>query len=93
MEMNYFFRGVNLEKVRNKNEGRVIDLLETVLNEIDGFDDDYTDIEDIYALSLNLLPARYVQLMGTTEHEPVTDGEIEAAVRQAVERVLKSPNH
>lgn len=55
-------RGVDLNKIRNRNEKRVAKFMVEIL---DQYYEDYLfeqlDLEDIYALTLNLLPARYVQ--------------------------------
>lgn len=85
-------RGVDLSKIRNRNEKRVIDLIPQIL---DDYYDDYIfdplDIEDIYALSLNLLPARYVQHGSIILSDRLSDYEIKSKVRDAVERVLDNP--
>lgn len=85
-------RGVNLEKIRNRNEKRVARLLPLLLDEYyEDFIFDPLDIEDIYALTLNLLPARYVQCGTLILSDRISDYEIRSRMRDAVERVLDNP--
>lgn len=85
-------RGVDLQKIRNRNEKRVVKLMQEIL---DTYYEDYIfeqlDIEDIYALTLNLLPARYVQHGSIILQDRLSDFEIKSKVREATERVLDNP--
>ena len=85
-------RGVNLAKIRNRNEKRVAKLMNEIL---DNYYEDYIfehlDIEDIYALTLNLLPSRYVQHGTIVLQDHLSDFEIKSKLREAVERVLDNP--
>ena len=84
--------GVDLTKIRNKNEVRVAKLLEQTLVEDQEFTPDSLDIEDIYALTLNLLPSRYRQLGSIVLSEPVKDAHIVSAIRRAMRTVRERPN-
>jgi hypothetical protein len=84
--------GVDLTKIRNKNEVRVARLLEKALVEDNDFTPDPLDIQDIYALTLNLLPSRYRQLGSIVLSEPVKDAHIESAIRRAMRTVRERPN-
>jgi hypothetical protein len=84
--------GVDLTKIRNKNEVRVARLLEITLAEDKEFTPDPLDIQDIYALTLNLLPSRYRQLGSIVLSEPVKDVHIESAIRRAMRTVRERPN-
>ena len=53
--------GIDFHSIRNRNESRVIEILGGVLDEFPGFVPTRGDVEDIYALALNMLPARYAQ--------------------------------
>jgi len=85
-------RGVNLDKIRNRNERRVARFMAEI---IDDYYDDYIfeqlDIEDIYALTLNLLPARYAQQGTIILQDRLSDFEIKSKVREAIDRVLENP--
>jgi len=85
-------RGVDVSCIHNRNEKRVIKLIPEIL---DDYYEDYTfdslDIEDIYALTLNLLPARYVQHGSIVISDRLSDYEIKSRVRDAVERILEHP--
>jgi hypothetical protein len=90
-DVNLVVNGVDLAKIRNKNEVRVARLLEKILGE-DGFGlSDPIDIQDAYALALNLLPSRYRQAGTIVLSEPVKDSHIESAIRRAVRTVGDRP--
>lgn len=83
--------GVNLTKIRNKNEVRVARLLEKMLA-VEGDVSDPLDIQDIYALALNILPSRYRQVGTIVLSEPVKDTHIESAIRRAMRTVQERPS-
>lgn len=87
----YQFAGVDLSGIRNRNEVRVIRLLPEVLEEYPEVEQNVVNIQDIYALALNLLPARYTQQFAIVLKDPVHLGQIRNALRQAVERVRDNP--
>ncbi|GAB4335067.1 MAG: late competence development ComFB family protein [Desulfobulbaceae bacterium] len=82
---------VDLSRIYNKNEKRVIQAMEKMLSEIHDWEPEALDIQDIYALSLNTLPPRYVQDGTIVFNEPVKRADIEYAVRKAIEKVRQSP--
>ena len=55
------FRGIDLNRIRNRNEVRVINQLPEILKEYPEFEPHIINIQDVYALTLNLLPPRYAQ--------------------------------
>jgi hypothetical protein len=63
------------------------------LTEIKDWEPDTIDIQDMYALALNKLPARYIQEGTIVLNEPVTDTEVELAVKRAIQTVREKPNH
>lgn len=85
-------RGVDVSKITNRNESRVASLIPEIIEE---YYEDYIfedlDIQDIYALSLNLLPAAYAQAGSIVLSDRISDYEIRAKIRKAVERVLDNP--
>lgn len=87
----YILNDIPLDQIRNKNEVRVIKMLSRILTEYPNFVPNALDIEDIYALALNQLPPRYVQRATVILREPVTDEEVEQAVRKAINRVRSHP--
>ncbi|MFW5931406.1 MAG: late competence development ComFB family protein, partial [Desulfosalsimonas sp.] len=52
---------------------------------------DVINIQDIYALALNMLPARYTQQFSIVLKDPVTDQEVSEALHKAVQRVRDNP--
>lgn len=84
--------GVDLTKIRNKNEVRVAHILEKILDQEAGYSPDPLDVQDIYALALNILPSRYRQLGSIVLSEPVKDSHIESAIRRALRTVRERPN-
>ena len=90
--MDFAALGLDFFSIRNKNEARVIDLIPEVLAEFPEFNPSRTDIEDIYALTLNKLPARYVQAVSLVIQEPVSDAMIRDRLREATRTVRARPN-
>lgn len=87
----YIFRGINLNDIRNRNEMRVLEQLPRILDEYPDFQPDIIDIQDIYALSLNLLPAFYTQAFSIVLKKPIDDHKVQDAVRKAIEIVRGNP--
>jgi hypothetical protein len=85
-------RGVDVSKIANRNESRVATLIPEIIEE---YYEDYIfedlDIQDIYALTLNLLPAAYAQAGSIVLSDRISDYEIRSRIRDAVERVLDNP--
>lgn len=87
----YKFISANLNGIRNQNEKRITELLPEILNEFSDFKPDVIDIQDIYALSLNLLPAFYTQKHTIVYNNPITDQLVREAIRKAIEIVWANP--
>ncbi|PQP34556.1 competence protein ComFB [Desulfobacteraceae bacterium SEEP-SAG9] len=85
--------GVDLSRIRNKNEMRVVVFMKKFLAEIKDWEPDTIDIQDIYALALNKLPARYIQKGTIVLIELVTNTEVELSVKRAIQTVREKPNH
>ncbi|MFQ5651816.1 MAG: late competence development ComFB family protein [bacterium] len=83
----------SLESIKNRNERRVKELIPEVLQEFPGYDPEFLDLQDIYALTLNKLKPRYRQKVSLVLHEPITDEIIVQKIKQAIRRVKKYPNH
>ncbi|MBF0276693.1 MAG: late competence development ComFB family protein [SAR324 cluster bacterium] len=83
--------GISFDKIRNQNESRVKAMMLDVLKEFDNYYPTKIDLEDIYALTLNKLPARYIQAEGFTLEEDITEEEICENLRSAIKRVSQSP--
>ncbi|WP_316896496.1 late competence development ComFB family protein [Pseudodesulfovibrio indicus] len=85
-------KGVDVSKIRNRNESRAADLIPQILDE---YYEDYIfedlDIQDIYALTLNMIPAGYAQPGSIVLSNRLSDYEIRSQIRNAVERVLDNP--
>ncbi len=89
----YTIRGVNLLSVRNKNELRVIDAMQELLDGYPSYTPDHLDLQDIYALSLNNLTPRYRQQGTIIIHEIVSWEEILETVRNAIDAVRMEPRY
>ena len=89
----YLVHGVNLSNIRNRNESRVAKVLNEVLDDFYDEDPDVIDIQDIFALALNKLPARYVQQGGMVLKEPLREADIRDAVEEAIQIVKSKPNY
>ncbi|MFC1516720.1 late competence development ComFB family protein [Thermodesulfobacteriota bacterium] len=93
LEELYRFGNASLFKIRNRNELRVISKLRDLLKEFPDYAPDTLDVQDIYALTLNKLPAHYVQEGSIVLHEPVDDTTIRDCLREAIQHVRKRPNY
>lgn len=85
--------GIDFLAIRNRNEERVLSQLGEVLETFPDFFPTHGDIEDIYALALNMLPARYAQAISLVMEEPVTDEMIRLMLREAVRTVQCRPHN
>ena len=77
--------------IRNRNESRVIKALSELLHQKNTLLISSKDIQDIYALALNMLPPRYAQRGTIVLRDPVTKDEISAAVQDAYAYVMERP--
>ena len=77
--------------IRNRNEGRVLRLLSDFLQRKGNPLVSDKDIQDIYALALNMLPPRYAQRGTIILRDPVKKEEIYAAVEDAYDFVMNRP--
>ena len=93
LEARYTFTNTSLYKIRNRNELRVIKLLGEILADYPDYSPEPLDIEDIYALTLNKLPAHYVQEGSIVLHDPVDDTTIRDSLREAIRSVRQRPNY
>ena len=84
-------RFVDLSRIYNKNEKRVVLAMEKYFSSLEGWEPEALDVQDIYALALNSLPPRYVQDGTIVFNEPVKRADIENAVKDAVDKVRTSP--
>jgi len=90
--MDFISLGLDFHSIRNRNEDRVIELMGEILDESPDFLPRREDIEDVYALALNMLPARYAQQVCLVMEEPVTDEMIRLMLREAVRTVMARPH-
>lgn len=84
--------GTDISGIINRNERRVADLIPPMLDEYySDFIFEDLDLQDIYALTLNLIPAAYAQSGSIVLSNRLSDYEIKSKIRIAVERVLDNP--
>ena len=87
----YKIGATDFYNIRNRNECRVIKALSEFLHTKSTLQLSSKDIQDIYALALNMLPPRYA-LRGTIIlRDPVTKEEISAVVQDAYTYVMERP--
>lgn len=87
----YRLGDTSLYDIRNRNETRVVKALHQWLGEPDTPSLNPRQLQDVYALALNLLPARYAQRGTIVVHEPVRTDDILKAIRTACGTVLSNP--
>ena len=89
----YLLDGCSVEHVRNRNELKAIQILEEVLKEFKDFDHCQLCIEDVYGLTINQLPVRYVQVGGLNLNRGLSDDDIREIARKSIQRVIEKPSH
>ncbi len=87
----YLVRGVDLSELRNRNETKVAACMREELDTLSGEPLTAKTLQDVFALALNKLPARYAQKGTIVLREPVSRDMIRSAVREAFLRVLDNP--
>jgi hypothetical protein len=87
----YKMGNVDFFNIRNRNEGRVIKVLQELLRKKGTPLVSDKDMQDIYALALNALPPRYTQRGTIVLRDPVTKAEMYDAVEDAYDHVMGRP--
>ncbi len=87
--------GQDLENVYNLNEDAVAEAIERVLADYDSMCKCRMCLEDVFALALNKLPAKYIQSYYPTHDiaKLLDKKQVEKSVKAAVKQVEKSPHH
>ena len=87
----YKMGDVDFFNIRNRNEGRVVKVLHEYMQKKGNPLISEKDLQDIYALALNVLPPRYTQRGTIVLRDPVTKHEVYAAVEDAYDQVVEHP--
>lgn len=77
----------DFDLVFNRNEGRVICTIHAII-EKEGVCVTRKDIQDIFALSMNRIPAHYVHRGTIVLNSPVSQEDIKEVVRDSMTQVL-----
>ena len=77
--------------VHNRNESRVLKELKKLYADLPTAARDPKAIQDVYALALTSLPARYTQPGSIVLRDPVRIEEIQTAIREAADKVAGQP--
>ena len=90
----YWIKDFSLENIRNRQEVRMVELMRKVLPTRADFCGCRLCVEDVYALSLNSLPAQYSQT-GSLVLRTTMPTEIDMVdiLHQAMDKVAAVPNH
>ncbi len=88
-----YARGYSMGHMRNRNEFLVAKAMEEVIPEYSPICECAMCVEDIFALSLNSLPAKYQHSMSIDIHKKATYEEVCKKVKESVELVRKKPKH
>jgi len=90
----YSYNDVSLEHIRNRHETKVIEIMHDLVPEADDFCGCQICIEDVFALSLNALPAFYVHASSiVVRRDPPSKEDMARAVHDAIDKVRVRPNH
>lgn len=90
-EPRYTIAGIDVSDIRNRNEVRIVEKVREALEQIHGPEFSSQMLRDIYALALNLLPARYKQSGTIVLREPIRESHLREAVNRAIKQVLAKP--
>lgn len=90
-ETHYTISGVDVSDIRNRNEVRIVEKVKEALEQMGGPELSPQTLRDIYALALNLLPARYKQSGTIVLREPIRESHLREAVSRAIKQVLAKP--
>ena len=87
----------SLYDIINYNEKQVVDIMRDVLGRDESVCRCSMCVEDIYAISLNSLPPRYIQSTSLRRYETssayISDDEVKEKVTEAVAKVKLRPKH
>ncbi len=89
----YQLGDANCFEIRNRNEARVLKSVEGYLEQNPQIRFTPKDVQDSYALALNMLPPRYAQIGTIVLRDPVRESDIEEAVSKAIARVISVPKN
>lgn len=87
----YTVRDVDLSSIRNRNEVRVIRAMREVLATKSAEMLLEKDLKDIYALSLNQMPAHYTQFGTIVLDQMISSEDVNSIVLHAYEQVVEFP--
>ena len=87
--------GHELDNVYNLNEGAVVEAIERIVTADETLCKCKMCLEDIFALALNTLPAKYVQSYYSTHdvNKLVDSKLIEKVVKETAKKIAKNPHH
>ncbi len=95
--INYSVNGADLGDITNYNEIMVLECLRDCYKRDSSLCDCAICTEDAYALAMNLVPVRYIQISSVNKYKKsdsyVDTSIIKAIVDDAVDKIKKSPNH
>ncbi len=96
-EVNYDIGNNSLYELINYNEHLVLEVMREIFVTDATLCQCVFCLEDIYALSLNSLPARYVQDVRQHDYESsnnfINNEKVKENVLKAMEKVYNNPNH
>ena len=87
----YVVDGVDMFMVRNRNEFRVAECMREALETMKDTYFSEKTLQDVYAYSLNQLPARYTQSGTIVLRDPVRKETVRKIVREAFDLIINNP--
>jgi len=95
--INYLVNDADLGDITNYNEIMVLECLRDCYERDSSLCDCAICTEDTYALAMNLVPVRYIQISSVNKYKKsnnyVDTRIIKAIVDDAVDKIKKNPNH
>lgn len=90
----YIYNDYSLERIRNRHEIKVLDIMRDMLPEMENFCGCRVCVEDVFALALNALPPHYTHTASIViRRDPPLPEDIARSVIDAIDKVRVRPNH
>lgn len=95
--INYLINGFDLSDITNYNEIMVLEYLRECYENDLSLCNCTMCTEDVYALAMNMLPVRYIQISSIEKYKKSADyvdtNRIKAIVHDAIKKIKNNPNH
>ncbi|MDH4121859.1 MAG: late competence development ComFB family protein [Deltaproteobacteria bacterium] len=85
--------GYNLSTIQNRNKLRVVKRMREALQKAQGFCGCRICVEDLFAATMNAVPAHYAQEGSVILDPNPSDAELDHIIQQMIRRIAAHPTH